>query len=321
MVLLHFTAPSTGTAEDEKRWAERGSGLPDTRIPNPYAGREVWPTDPFKPLMLDLDKIAANTGATAPLPYITGGFGGEGSQIERNIGRIAQNTGIGGALFRPISDSYFTQREAADALTGEVTPRLDNISASTSGALTSLTGQIKVVAPVGVGVNNANWSSYLSHIQAQTDPIYGIYVRLEKANSYLAALPATQSLTTAIRDNIGFQGTYGSVNAQLRKLWLCFSRLYPTKFYGQGGVGMTPAGGMTATLGEAAGEAYAILKAPRTVPVSQLGLSGGVQTTPSGSVVIPIYLEGREIARYVTNWQDLNARRSTTLRAAPGGSY
>lgn len=74
-----------------------------------------------------------------------------------------------------------------------------------------------------------------------------------------------------------------------------------------GGVGLT--GGMTdLTIGEAGTEAVAILRNPRRY-------SGGMGGPPSGPITIELHLSGNEIARFVTNWQDLFARRSTTLRS------
>lgn len=80
-----------------------------------------------------------------------------------------------------------------------------------------------------------------------------------------------------------------------------------TKSFAQGGVFDT-LGRMEMTVGEAGTEHVAVIRNPQK-------MSGGMGL--GGPVHFHLMLEGREIAEYVTNWQQMNTGRSTTLR--PGG--
>lgn len=82
--------------------------------------------------------------------------------------------------------------------------------------------------------------------------------------------------------------------------------------FASGAVGLTPMGGIRAVMGEAEGEAVAILRNPRPLPAS-----GGWQSSFGGAPIhlhiqVDSYLDKRKVAESVTEYQLRNGGRSTT---------
>jgi hypothetical protein len=233
----------------------------------------------FGPMRTSMDGVAANTG-----PLKNGRLGIDGNTSTGTVGVTGSQLGSIATHTQPLANGRLAVEGAL----------LNSIEANTGpmrkGAL-DLSGAA-AVRLAGINDMTRNTSTKLD----STGPLYRI-------------LQAVGAATQLAADRIGPAYAGRHLNAQIGALRAGFSKVRwnssgPTYAFAQGGAGYTN-GPMNAVLGEAAQEAYAILRNPREISggVFSVGGGGGGGGNRPIEVHTSIQLNGYELARAVTEGQ------------------